>query len=124
MRVAGIVRALSKESASVALAQQSLAVRPQSPGRPLRFLSGELMPPGGSGTTAVSIGSNGRRALLPGNTQKASPNFRSCDPSPYGGMTSTTRIVVGSTSTTRFCATVYLVALASGAVASARSGKK
>src|SRR5438045_1489005 len=33
---------------------------------------------------------------------------RSRDPSPYGGMTSTTRIVVGSTSTTRFCATVYL----------------
>jgi hypothetical protein len=42
----------------------------------------------------------------------------------HGGMTSTTRIRVGSTSTTRFCATVYLMPLASGALASASSGRK
>src|SRR5262252_566562 len=40
------------------------------------------------------------------------------------GMTSTIRIVVGSTNTTRFCATVYLTPFASGAVASTLSGKK
>jgi len=39
-------------------------------------------------------------------------------------MTSTARIVVGSTNTTRFSATVYLTPFASGAVASALSGKK
>src|SRR5450755_3463342 len=42
----------------------------------------------------------------------------------FCGITATTRMVVGSTSTTRFCATVYLMALASGAVASAPSGRK
>jgi hypothetical protein len=60
----------------------------------------------------------------------ATPKLGRCIPrsiflsKPYGGITSTTRIVVGSTSTTRFCATVYLIPLASGAVASALSGKK
>jgi hypothetical protein len=55
---------------------------------------------------------------------RAIRNWRVASLLQYCEITSTTRMVVGSTSTTRFCATVYLMALASGAVASALSGRK